>query len=131
VAFSCEPFFHDRPRRLRGPAFLRDHERAGDDGGQFREAVGDVARLVAVPLARDHERPITGELGLFTLEQPAPHVLRQVGGMPGVEPEHGLAARAVDVLPARPTRPDELPIERSGRNHDSPHTDLFFLCHRV
>jgi hypothetical protein len=47
--------------------------------------------------------------------------------MPGIEAEDGLAAGAVDMLPARAAGAHELPLEFGGGDHEHPITDADFL----
>ena len=82
-----------------------------------------------MPLAGYHERPSAGEAGPLTLQQPPPHVVGQVRRMDGIEPEHGLAAGSVDVLPARAAAPRKLPLERRRWYQQRTDADFLFLGH--
>jgi hypothetical protein len=49
--------------------------------------------------------------------------------MDGIEPEHGLAAGAVDMLPTRAAAPRKLPLKRPRGYQKRTDADFLFLGH--
>ena len=130
MTFGVETLAFRGPGCGRAAAGLRHDHRPFQEVREFFQTVGDVSRLITVPLAGDHERPIAVEAGPLTLQQPPPHVVGQVRRMDGIEPEHGLAAGAVDVLPPRAAAPRKLPLERRRWYQQRTDADFLFLGHR-
>ena len=126
---GVEPLAFRGAGRRGAAAGLRHDHRPLQEVRQFFKTVGDVSRLVAVPLAGNHERPVAGETGPLTLEQPSPHVVWQMRGMNRIETEHRLAAGAIDVLTTWSAAPCKLPLQRRRGDQELTDTDFLFLGH--
>jgi outer membrane protein assembly factor BamB len=126
---GVEPLAFRGARRRGAAAGLWHNQRQLQEVCQFFKTVGDVSRLVAVPLAGNHERPVAGETGPLTLEQPSPYVVWQMRGMNRIETEHRLAAGAIDVLTTWSAAPCKLPLQRCRGDQQLTDTDFLFLGH--
>lgn len=116
-------FFCIEPRRLRGSGDtggatrLRRSHRFFDDRCEFLEAVGNVPPLFSVPLTRNDEFPVGREPRLHAGQESSVDILREVRAASGVESQHGLAARAVDMLPPWARGTGKLPVDGGRRYH--------------
>ena len=131
VTFTLQSPGHGGLRHLRAPPDDGRTQRPLDEGGQFREAVGDVLRLVAETLAGDHEMPLMGQSRGDQRHQPPTDRIGQRRGAAHVVAEHCLAAGPVDVLAAGPATAHEVPGQFMRRDDHRAVADPDFLvaCH--
>ncbi len=69
---------------------------------QLLPAIGDVPRLISVPLACDHKLPLDRDSVAILRDETGPHLRAEARRLCHVPAEHGLTIHLVDVLPARP-----------------------------